>query len=226
MIFIPISHSRQPKIAQTIKHNDNREPHFPAINVVFVQVTIEPADSEIIRRRHDPCCTNGVIRAYVADDSNLRRNADVGEEKAPEQRRKGATDWPVINRVEEQLVTSISVFLPAGQLVVNGQGNALFEAIAGPCGKTNDVPVTLQTKRHIEVLADHVFCPKLLLAVVIYPRNLLDGFPAQNGVVADERGYVTIRYCVADSAIEKVREEGNAILEVCIRYLHDGGGEL
>ena len=71
MIFIPISHSRQPKISKPIKHDDDREPHFPAVNIVFVEVTIEPANSKIVRRRHDPCCTDGVICAYVADDSNL-----------------------------------------------------------------------------------------------------------------------------------------------------------
>ena len=128
--------------------------------------------------------------------------------------------------MEEQLVTSIGVFLPAGQLVINGQGNALFEAVAGPGSKTNDISVTLQTERHIEVLADHIFRPKLLLTIVIFPRDLLDGFPAQNGVVADERGDVAIGYGVTDGTIQEVRKEGNAIFEVCIRYLHDGGREL
>ena len=86
--------------------------------------------------------------------------------------------------------------------------------------------MTLQTKRHVEVLADHVLCPKLLLTVVVLPRNLLDSFPAENGVVADERGYVAIGYSVTDGAIDEVREESNAVLEVCIRYLHDAGRKL
>ena len=44
--------------------------------------------------------------------------------------------------------------------------------------------------------------------------------------MADERGYVAIGYGVTDGAIDEVREESNAVLEVCIRYLHDAGREL
>lgn len=51
--------------------------------------------------------------------------------------------------MEQQLVAAVGVLLPARQLVVDGEGNAFFEAFAGPGGEADDVAVCLQSCRHV-----------------------------------------------------------------------------
>ena len=46
------------------------------------------------------------------------------------------------------------------------------------------------------------FGPEFLIAVFVEERNLLDGGPAKNGVVADERSDVAVGDSVTNSRID------------------------
>ena len=70
------------------------------------------------------------------------------------------------------------------------------------------------------------FGPELLVAVFVLVRYLLDGGPAQDGVVADKGGDVAVGDGVPDGRVDKVGEEGDAVLEVGVDYLHDSRREL
>jgi hypothetical protein len=105
----PIPHNRQRHIPQPIKHNDDTEPHLPAIDVVFIEVSVEPANSEVVRQRHDPRRPDRIICSDVADDGYFRCEANVAEEEAAEERCEGAAVQPAAERVEEELVAAVCV---------------------------------------------------------------------------------------------------------------------
>lgn len=76
--------------------------------------------------------------------------------------------------MEEQLVTSISILLPSGQLVVDSQRHALLEPFTSPCGEADYVTVRLQLERHLEVFRDVMLGPELLVAIFVEVADLLD----------------------------------------------------
>lgn len=140
---------------------------------------------------------------------------------------------PVFGRVEEQLVAAEGVFLPAGELVIDGQGDAFLElavdavgAGLGPVGEADDVVVALEAEGHVEVFRHVGFAPEFVVAVFVLVADALDCFPAEDGVVADEGGDVAVGDGVADGGVDEVGEEGDAILEEVELNLHHTGVEL
>lgn len=84
-------------------------PNLPRVDVVFVEVSIEPSDCKVVGCCHDPSSTDGVIRPNIRDDSHFGRETNVRKQKAPEKFGKGATYEPKTHGVEQQLVTAICV---------------------------------------------------------------------------------------------------------------------
>ena len=70
------------------------------------------------------------------------------------------------------------------------------------------------------------FRPELFVSVLVDVRNLLNGTPTENGVVADERCDVAVRDGVLDSRVDEVCEEGDAVLKVSVDNLHDARRKL
>ena len=112
--------------------------------------------------------------------------------------------------MEKQLVAAVGVLLPARELVVHGQRYAFFEAITCPCGKADDVAVDLETQGHVEIFGDVGFRPEFLVAVFVEVGDLLDGGPAEDGVVTDERRYVAVGYGVLYCGVDEIGEECDA----------------
>ena len=74
-----VSHDGKCDVTETIEDDDDTEPHLPGVNIVLFQVTVEPADGEVICSCHNPSCTNRVVGTNVRDNSNLRRETNVAE---------------------------------------------------------------------------------------------------------------------------------------------------
>jgi hypothetical protein len=55
------------------------------------------------------------------------------------------------------------------------------------------------------------FGPELFVAVFVIEGDLLDGGPAEDGVVTDEWSDVTVGDGVPDSRVDEVGEEGDTI---------------
>jgi hypothetical protein len=85
-----VSHDREGNVTKTIEDDDDTEPDLPGVNIVLLQVTVEPADGEIICGCHDPGCSNGVVSTNIGDNGNLRGEANVAEEKSAEQWSEGS----------------------------------------------------------------------------------------------------------------------------------------
>lgn len=79
-----VAHDRESDVAQAVEDDDDGEPDLPAVDVVFVEVSVVPADGEVVCGRHDPCRADGVIRSYVGDDGDLGGEANIAEEEAGE----------------------------------------------------------------------------------------------------------------------------------------------
>jgi len=133
----------------------------------------------------------------------------------------------VFEGVEKELGTAIGVFLPASEFVINGQRDTFFEAVAENSAEAENVAVGLQAEGHVEVFADGVFGPVLLRrATGKGEGDVLDGGPAEDGVVADEGGDVAISDTEADSSVDEVGKEGDTLFKERGGNVHDTGGEL
>jgi len=72
----------------------------------------------------------------------------------------------------------------------------------------------IQLERHLKVLRNVRFGPKLLVAVLVEVADLLNGGPAKDGVVTDERGDVAVADGVLDGRVDEVGEEGDAAVGI------------
>jgi hypothetical protein len=112
--------------------------------------------------------------------------------------------------VEQQLITSISVLLPARKLVVDCKRDTFLEAVAGPGSKADDVAIDLETQGHVEIFGNVRFRPELLVAIFVKVGDLLNGGPAEDGVVADKGGDVAVGDGIGDGGVDEVGEERDA----------------
>ena len=131
---IDVPHDGKSDVSKPVEYNDKREPDLPAVDIISVQVSIEPSDGKVVDSCQNPGCADCIVCADIRDDGNLGGEADVGKEESAEQRRERAACDPESQGVEQQLVAAVGIFLPARQLVVHGQGHSFLEALAGPSG--------------------------------------------------------------------------------------------
>lgn len=94
----------------------------------MVNIIAEPANHDIISKGERHSRGDGVVCEDVPQDSHLRGDFDVGAEEAQEEAGEGTAAWPTDQRIEDELVTAVGVFLPAGELVIDGKGDTFFEA--------------------------------------------------------------------------------------------------
>ena len=109
----------------------------------MVEIAVEPAYEEVIQEGEWPCSSDSVVGTNVCENGNFRGEPNIGEEEFPEKRRKRSTNKPEPERVEKQLVTSVSVFLPSVQFIVNCERDTFFEPIASISSKSNRIAFTL-----------------------------------------------------------------------------------
>jgi len=88
------------------------------------------------------------------------------------------------------------------------------------CSKTDYKLVDLEAQTDVEIFRDVVFGPELGVAIFL-ERDALDGFPSNEGVVADEGSAISTAYGVLDRGVYKVGEVGDAVFKGVINDLHD-----
>jgi hypothetical protein len=132
------------------------------------------------------------------------------EEIAEDLLAERAPDWPVADRVEEQLRATVRVLLPAVDLVLSRERNALLELVVGVGRPADGIASVQNPNRAVKVLR-HVACgtktgqlgkrrdranrrsvrtfgPDLLATVRLLGSDLLQSAPADEGIVTDEGG--------------------------------------
>ena len=81
--------------------------------------------------------------------------------------------------MEDELVAAVGVFLPSVQLVVNGERDTFFKAIAGVGTESDKVTGRLESESQIKVFRDGRLGPILLVMVIrAIVSNLLYGRPS------------------------------------------------
>ncbi len=56
-----VAHYCQSDVAETVEDDDDAEPDFPGVDVVFVEVAVEPADGEVVGCCHYPGGAYGIV---------------------------------------------------------------------------------------------------------------------------------------------------------------------
>lgn len=200
---------------------------LPRLDVELVQVTVQPANQEVVESAKGNSRSDSVVREDVTANGNLGRQLDVGEEESAEELGKGTFPEPGVHGVEDKFVATVSILLPSIQLVEDGKRHTLFEATAVVTGQSDNVTRNLQTKRNIKVLGHVALGPEANVAIFLWRiAYRLDSLPAQKGVVTDERSNLTATDGEADRSVDEVGEESDSVLEVIPRDLHDTGGML
>ena len=77
-----ISHHGESDISKSVEDDDDGKPHLPRVDIILVEVPVEPANEEVVDSCHDPGRANGVIR------SNVRHHGDLGGEAMLEKRKR------------------------------------------------------------------------------------------------------------------------------------------
>lgn len=114
--------------------------------------------------------------------------------------------------MEDEFVDAVSVLLPPGKLIVDGEGDTLFEATLGIGGEAKGIARCLQTESHVKVLGHVRFGPELLKTIVLafVGRSILDSGPAKHGVVANEGRDISLGNGEGDGCVDEVGEPGDA----------------
>ena len=79
-----VTHRGEREIAKTVEDDDERDPDLPAVDVVLVDVALEPADDEVVGNGHDPGGADGVVSADVGDDIDFGSDGHVGPDELAE----------------------------------------------------------------------------------------------------------------------------------------------
>ena len=153
---------------------------------------------------------------------------EFAPEEGAEKWCEGAFEEPGFHGVEDQLVAAVGVFLPAGEFVVDGEGDAFFEAVAVVACEADDVAGDLETEGDVEVFGDVVLGPVFLVVVFVFwwHADGLYGCPAEECVVADEGCDFALADGESDGGVDLVGEECDAVFEVVPDDLHHAGRVL
>jgi hypothetical protein len=89
--------------------NDHRRLTLPRLNVVLVQLTIEPTNEDVIEDTKRNGRSDGIVRGDVASDTDLGRELHIGKEECAEELGEGTSPEPCVNRVKHQFVAAICV---------------------------------------------------------------------------------------------------------------------
>ena len=83
-------------------------------------MAVKPTDQKVICQRQEPGGANGVVGADVSHDGQFAWQWHVGAHEHSEERGERTFSEPVAKGVEDQFAAAIGVFLPSGELVVDG----------------------------------------------------------------------------------------------------------
>lgn len=109
--------------------------------------------------------------------------------------------------MEDKLVTSICVFLPPSQLVVQCEGHAFSKFSVMISCETNEAATHLEAQTKVKILRHTSIWPPFGLAVrFIKECHTLESFPSDECIVAYEGRNVTTTNTVFDWAIHDVGE--------------------
>ena len=112
---------------EDVEDDSHTDEDLPGCDVELIDGGGEPPDDQVVGQCEWDGGGDGVVCADICDDRNLAGNFDVAEEEFAEERCDWSSSPPVFEGVEDELVAAVSVFLPAGEFVVDGEGDTFFE---------------------------------------------------------------------------------------------------
>ena len=113
---------------KNIEDDSHADEDLPGRDVELIDLVHEPTDDKVVGECKGDSGGDGVVCADVCDDGDLAGDFDVAAQEPAEQGRDGSAREPVLERMEHELVTAISVLLPSGEFVVDCKGDTFFEA--------------------------------------------------------------------------------------------------
>jgi hypothetical protein len=66
-----VAENSERDVAHRAEDDDEREVDFEGIEVVVIEVAIEPADEEVVNQGEDPSCTNGIVCSNISKDGDF-----------------------------------------------------------------------------------------------------------------------------------------------------------
>jgi hypothetical protein len=214
-------------VTETGENDKDGEVDLERIQVVLVLVRVVPAEKEVVENGQDPSAADGVVSTDVGHDSKLRRKGHSGADEVAEELGERTASRPVADRVEQELVASVGVFLPTSKFVVDGKRDTFLETIAGVTTHADNVTIVLEAESHVEIFRDSLLGP-VLFAVVISAvvGNVLNRRPSQDSVVTDERSNISTGDSILDLSVDEVGEESDTLFEEAVGDVHDTRGVL
>lgn len=106
--------------AGRLEDNYNGEVDLEAINVVVVQVAVEPAYQGVGGQHKDPGGANSIVDADVRHNNDPGHEARVASDEFAEERCHWAARGPGAEGLEDEFGAAIYLFSPRGQFVGDG----------------------------------------------------------------------------------------------------------
>ena len=128
---------------ENVEDDGHADEDLPRRQVELVDVVLEPADEEVVGEDEGDGRGDGVVGPDIGQDGHLGRDLDVAPEEPAEELGERSPRGPADQGVEDQLVAAVGVFLPARELVVDGERNAFLEAALVVGGQPDDEAVHL-----------------------------------------------------------------------------------
>lgn len=223
--FDTVAEDTERAITEDSEDDNDGEVDLERVEVVLVEMTVQQTSEEIIGKGEEPSGAESVVGTNVGHDSTLGWQGHTRLQEVDEKLGKDTLGRPLTDREEDQLVTSKGVLFPTCKLIVDGKRHTFLETILGVTSETDEITSRLQTESHIEILRHSSFRPPHFLAVGLV-GNGLNGSPAEDSVVTDERSNITGCDSVLDLSVDEVGEEGDTALEERVCDVHDTGGVL
>jgi len=130
---------------ENVKDDSHTDEDLPRGDVELVDFIRKPAHDEVVCKRKRDGRSDSVVGEDVSDDSDLAGDLDVAPQELAEERRDRASSEPVAERMEDELVATVGVLLPASKLIVDSKRHTFFEATVVVGSEADDKAVHLQT---------------------------------------------------------------------------------
>jgi len=143
-------------VTQAREDDGTSEPNLETLKIESVNF-VTPSEHEVICEREHETNGNAIVREHVGHHVDLVVNGSMG----PHEDAKLLVDWaffpPLDQRIEDQFVAAIGVFLPAIQLIIASERYTFLEATIRVGRPSNDIVTKLKAKCHVKVLRDVTF---------------------------------------------------------------------
>jgi hypothetical protein len=120
----------------------------------MIETVRDPSHQAIVDNTERERGGHGVVGKYIAENSYFGGTLDIALYQPPQERRKGPLIEPLVEGIEQEFVTAVSILLPTSQFIKNSKRHTLLKFTVMIGGKANNEPGNLETESLVEIFGN------------------------------------------------------------------------